>query len=83
MEKAEDLLPRCDNMKLTPGGTVHCFSLVERDVRKGVDGYTGKKLQESPISIFEHEVKCFAKCYRGDDFANQVQDFYKKMDELR
>lgn len=80
LEKAATLLPRCHNPIFVPLGVTMCFSLVEADVRRGIDGYSGKTLQQSPISIDSFEVECFSKCYYGKQFAAEVSEIYKRID---
>lgn len=80
LEKARNLLKRCNNKELNPLGTVTCFELIVYDVRKGVDGYDpNKKFQSAPITIFPSEVECFSKCFHNEEYASQVKEIYKKL----
>ena len=81
VEKTAGIISRCNNPDLAPLGFVNCITLVKNDVITGIDGHTGKKIQQAPISIFPYEVERLARCYRGDQFADEVGSIYKSLNQ--
>lgn len=78
-EKAGKLLRERYNPIFVPLGMIMYIQLVEHDVKKGIDGYTGKQIQASPIGIFDHEIVEFSKCMKSNEYANEVKTFLDKL----
>lgn len=75
-EKCGDLIAERYRDALDPVGLANMFLLVENDVRKGLNGFTGKKITRSNVRILPYEVIGFAREMRGPDFAKEVESFY-------
>lgn len=75
-EKAEDLLIERYDPNFRPLGFIVYMRLIENDIVKGKNGFSGEIFQASPITIFSYEIIEFARCMRSDEFANEVKNIY-------
>ena len=83
VEKAGRLLAEQYSPDYEPLGFItYCYQ-IECDVREGIDSSRNKPIQSAPIFLRKYEVIEFARCMRGDEYADQVALEYEKMpDEI-
>lgn len=81
VEKAGPLMKDRYYGEWNPMGMTMAMELIGGDVRNGVDGFSGKQIQQAPIWIFPKEVEDFSECMKGKEFAEAVAKVYEQLKE--
>jgi hypothetical protein len=80
-EKMHHLLNKRWSPGLLPVGYLMYLRLVENDIRKGRDGFTGKSIDSSAVRLYSYEkIKLCREIY-DDSFCKEVEMILKELED--